>query len=58
VVVVVGRIGVVVRPGLRRGDLRVLVAQVGGDVRRVPVVGVRLKGVGGEAGGGFGVVGG
>jgi hypothetical protein len=57
-VVVVGRIGIVVRPGPGRGHLRVLVAQVGGDVRQPPVVRVQLKGCGGEIGGGLGVTGG
>jgi hypothetical protein len=58
VVVVMDRVGIVVRPGLRRRDLRVLGGQVGGDVRQAPVLGVQLKGVGGEVGGGFGVAGG
>src|SRR5215207_6167768 len=58
VVVVVGGVGVVVRPGPDCGDLRVLGGQVSGGVRPVPVVGVLFQRGGGEVGGGFGVAGG
>jgi hypothetical protein len=58
VVVVMDRVGVVVRPGLRRRDLRVLGSQMHDGRHPVPVVRVLFERCGGEVGGGFRVAGG